>query len=82
MAGREQMYARLRLAARILRYLNTPQAATWASREAVQRMSISYELRIALLHDWTAARKVAYHHEAHEKPFTKSQLLQKDLIRF
>lgn len=81
-AGREEVRVRLRLAARVTGYLNSPAIAKSVPVESLQRMKISYELRSTLLRNWTVALKACHHHDLHEKPFTKSQELQEDLIRF
>lgn len=81
-AGREEVHVRLRLAARIMGYLNRPATALRVPADALLRMKANYELRATLLRNWTLARRACPHHELHEKPFTKSQELQEDLIRF
>jgi CPA1 family monovalent cation:H+ antiporter len=81
-AGREEVHVRVQLAVRILEYLALPATARWVPAEVLVRMQQSYDLRLTLLRSWTAARKVRRPHDLREKPFTRSQLLQEELIRF
>ena len=81
-AGREEVHVRVRLAMRILVYLNSPATANWVPAETLLRMKLSYDLRLKLLRNWTEALRVSRHHDLHEKPFTQSQQLQEELIRF
>jgi CPA1 family monovalent cation:H+ antiporter len=81
-AGREEVRVRVQLAERILLYLARPATAHWVPAEVLLRMQQSYELRLTLLRTWLAARKLLPPHELHEKPFTRSQLLQEELIHF
>ena len=82
LAGREEVQVRTQLALRILEYLERPATANWVPDEVLQRMKTSYGLRLRLLRSWTAALKDRHTYDLLEKPFTKSQLLQEDLIRF
>ena len=81
-AGREEVHMRVRLATRILKYLNSPATANWVPPETLSRMKLSYDLRLQLLRNWTEALRVSRNHDLHEKPFTQSQQLQEELIRF
>jgi CPA1 family monovalent cation:H+ antiporter len=72
----------VQLAVRILEYLALPATARWVPAEVLVRMQQSYDLRLTLLRGWTAARKMRRPHDLREKPFTRSQLLQEELIRF
>ena len=81
-AGREEVHVRVRLAMRILAYLNSPATANWVPPETLLRMKLSYDLRLQLLRNWTEALRVSHYHDLHEKPFTQSQQLQEELIRF
>jgi Na+/H+ antiporter len=80
-AGREEVHVRVRLAMRILVYLNSPATANWVPPETLLRMKLSYDLRLQLLRNWTEALRVSHHHDLSEKPFTQSQQLQEELIR-
>jgi NhaP-type Na+/H+ or K+/H+ antiporter len=82
LAGREEVHVRVQLAQRILEYLDRPATANWVPADVLQRMKLSYGVRLTLLRSWTAALKVRHLHDLHEKPFTKSQLLQEELIKF
>lgn len=81
-AEREEVHVRVRMAKRIMGYLNSPGTANWVPPEILQRMKLGYDLRLQLLRNWTEAMRVSRHHTLHEKPYTKSQELQEELIRF
>ena len=82
LAGREEVHVRVQLAERILEYLDRPATANWVPADVLQRMKLSYGVRLTLLRSWTAALKVRRPHDLQEKPFAKSQLLQEELIKF